>query len=161
MSRFENDREDILREATALVRRIEFQIPGMETPVTVGFRRDGTPSFYLGGDLVLQFNSRGELRRGFSHGQLLKAVEGTLVIMERRRTEGAVELRSRPLGSAETAAFLDLARRTLAAMNSGIQQGMAAVLRQVPAGQDILAEVAGWLASHSGDIVVARAPNAG
>ena len=40
MARREQDREDILAEATALVERVELQIAGETDPIVVGFRRN-------------------------------------------------------------------------------------------------------------------------
>ena len=42
MARRESDREDLLREATALVERAELTIEGFDEPIVVGFRRDGS-----------------------------------------------------------------------------------------------------------------------
>src|SRR5688572_18570527 len=65
MARQEQDREDILREATALVERVELLIPEFPEPIVAGFRRDGSASFFFGADPVLQFNAQGKLRRAF------------------------------------------------------------------------------------------------
>ena len=45
MARQESNREDLLREATALVERVELHVPAFEEPIVVGFRRDGCASF--------------------------------------------------------------------------------------------------------------------
>src|SRR5688572_26999220 len=68
MSRRESDREDLLREATALVERVELLVPGEGEPVVAGFRRDGSLSVFFGPEAVYQFNSAGELRRAFAGG---------------------------------------------------------------------------------------------
>ena len=54
MARLEEDREDILQEATALVERVELEIENLEDPVVVGFRRDSGPAFFFGADPVYQ-----------------------------------------------------------------------------------------------------------
>ena len=51
MAKQQQDKEDILREATALVNRIELKIPensSWEDSVFVGFRRDQSISFFSG-----------------------------------------------------------------------------------------------------------------
>src|SRR5689334_1384312 len=72
MAREEHQREDLLREATALVERAEIRLPGCEAAIVVGFRRDGAPSFFFGDDFVVQFNPHHELRRGYWNGRLVK-----------------------------------------------------------------------------------------
>ena len=68
MSRQQQDREDLLQEATALVQRIGLRLAGEDEELVIGFRRDGGASFYWGGSLAYQFNSRGHLRRATSMG---------------------------------------------------------------------------------------------
>src|SRR5687767_152707 len=105
MATSEHDREDILREATALVERVELIVPGCQEPVIVGFRRDGSASFFFGTEFVVQFNTSDELRRGYDHGQLLKADQGRLFTMKRQRQDNEVTLLTRNLTAAETEAF--------------------------------------------------------
>src|SRR5437867_13443850 len=105
MSRQESDREDLLREATALVERIELRLSQQPDSIVAGFRRDGSASFFFGQSPVYQFNSRCELRRAYVGGLLYKVDNGKLVEMRRERTANAVELRSRPLSSDESARF--------------------------------------------------------
>lgn len=68
MARDESRREDLLREATAFVERIEL-VPSSstskaaETPIVVGFRADGALSVFFGEDPAYQFNAAGELLR--------------------------------------------------------------------------------------------------
>src|SRR3954447_20411722 len=101
MSRHESDREDLLREATALVERIELTVGGFDLPVVCGFRRDGAASFYFGADPVYQFNAVGQLRRAFVAGRLIKAERGRLVALSRERTENEVALVRHELSAAE------------------------------------------------------------
>ena len=134
MARHESDREDILGEATALVVRAEFSVPGEREPVVVGIRRGGEASVYFGGDLVYHFNSAGELRRAYVGGLLYKADRGRLVELKRERTEDAVVLLSSELASPESEAMLAEARRRIGAVGSALAAGTAAVLREVPEG---------------------------
>ncbi|MCA9226861.1 MAG: hypothetical protein KDA47_14665 [Planctomycetales bacterium] len=107
MARHESDREDLLREATALVRRIELRLPDLTEAIVVGFRRDGAASFFFGFDPVFQFRATGELRRAFRDGLLIKADSGRLVALRRSRTEHESLLLSRELPPDETQALLD------------------------------------------------------
>src|SRR5687767_7509073 len=99
MAREETDREDILREATALVERVELLVPGCAESVVMGFRRNGSASFFFGADPVYQFNTSGELRRAFVTGQLIKADRGTLAAFDRHRTETEVQFVRRDLNA--------------------------------------------------------------
>ena len=94
MARRESDREDLLREATALVERAELTIEGFDEPIVVGFRRDGSASFFFGADPVYQFNTAFELRRAFVVGLLYKAEEcfGVWRHRLRRTGEAAVQV---------------------------------------------------------------------
>ena len=47
MARQEQEREDLLREAVALVERIEVQTAREQGTVVIGFRRDGAASVYF------------------------------------------------------------------------------------------------------------------
>src|SRR3954447_14030342 len=92
MARHESDREDLLREATALVERVELKVAGFEEPIVVGFRRNGSASFYFGAESVYQFNTARELRRAYIDGVLYKAEQGRLVSLTRERGENAVSM---------------------------------------------------------------------
>src|SRR5437588_282047 len=89
MARETTDREDLLREATALVERAELAVADWPEPVVIGFRRDGAASIYFGGDPVYQFNARGELRRAFVADRLFKAEHGILAALDRQRSATA------------------------------------------------------------------------
>src|SRR5262245_38526664 len=107
MSRRESDREDLLREATALVERAELNVPGYNDPIVAGFRKDGSASFYFGADLVCQFNAAGELRRAYVASLLYKAERGRLVALRRQRSDTEVALVRCTLDDAESAALVE------------------------------------------------------
>src|SRR5262245_2457169 len=111
MARQESEREDLLREATALVERIELaprSAAGSATAhVIAGFRRDGGLSIFFGDDPVYQFNAAGELRRAYCEGKLVKAVGGRLANLSRLRTVGEVQLVRHDLSDAEELTFVD------------------------------------------------------
>jgi len=159
MARQESDREDLLREATALVERAELMIPGEPEPVTVGFRRDSSLSIYFGGDPVYQFNTAGELRRAFADGLLYKAERGRLVQLSRERSETEVSLVRQELSDARTNAFLAAAQTRLAKLDESLAAGEFQTSGQVPAEGDVPARVRDWLRAHVGTLTVANRPN--
>jgi hypothetical protein len=156
MSRQESDREDLLREATALVERVELRLPEQPESIVAGFRRDGSASFFFGQSPVYQFNSRCELRRAYISGLLYKVDSGKLVEMRRERTATAVELRSRPLSSEEAAQFLLDTEKWLSTLRSALVAGNAEVLGQVPGDKDVVARVIAWLQELPFEIVLAK-----
>ncbi|QDU25472.1 hypothetical protein ETAA8_05400 [Anatilimnocola aggregata] len=160
MARNESDREDLLREATALVERAEYLLPGEEEPVVAGFRRDGSFSLFFGGERVVQFNSAGQLRRGYFHGRLLKADQGKLVWMTRERTADAVILLSQPVVSAEAGDLLRQATELVERLSSHLQQGRFTLVGQVPAEGKIVERIIAWSANMPRPLQVAAAPNA-
>jgi hypothetical protein len=159
MARLESDREDLLREATALRERAELTVEGFAEPVVVGFRRDGAGSVFLGAGPVYQFNAAHELRRAYRAGQLLKADQGRLVAMQRHRMAEGVELRSRELSATEAAEVLGALRTHLDGLQASLEAGRFRLLGQVPATTDVVARFRAWLAALPRDIVIARRPN--
>jgi hypothetical protein len=160
MARQESDREDLLREATALVQRAEFQLSDEPEPVVAGFRRDGSFSLFFGSERVVQFNSAGQLRRGYFEGKLLKADKGRLVWMTRERTADAVVLYSQELSSAEAADTLRRATELIERLSLALQQGTFTLVGQVPAAEDIVPQILAWHAALPQPLQVAVAPNA-
>ena len=159
MARQEAEREDLLREATALVERAELCVGGVAEPVVVGFRRDGAGSAYFGGEPVFQFNSRGELRRAFVGGRLLKAERGELVALTRQRTADEVQLVRHELTDTETEAVLRSLGEHVARLRHALASGEFSVTGQVPEHADIVGRIRGWLESLGDQIRVARVPN--
>ncbi|MFO0902923.1 MAG: hypothetical protein U0939_07995 [Pirellulales bacterium] len=159
MARNEQDREDLLREATALVERIEFTVAPWQEPIVAGFRRTGAASFYFGADPVYQFNEQRELRRGYFGGRLLKAEAGRLVWLDRRRTESAVELLREVMPAAEATLFLAQARTQLELLKQCLAAGELRVSGQAPAAADVLGRVQRWLAELPATLAAAPAPN--
>src|SRR5437660_8131008 len=120
MSRRESDREDLLREATALVARAELNVAGFDAPIVVGFRRDGAASFYFGAERVYQFNTARELRRAFIGGLLYKAEQGRLVSLTRERSEAAVSLFRVELDDKEAAGIVARLREQLRSLHGAL-----------------------------------------
>lgn len=159
MAREEHDREDLLREAVALVERCELELPGPRH-VFAGFRADGCASVYFDGDPAWHFNTRGQLRRAFVAGLLYKAQGCCLIRLERRRTAEAVELVRHACTSEETAALLERASSELAELERTIASGNFRLLGQVPAEADVVERMRHWLAGLARPIPLAAVPNA-
>lgn len=146
MARNEQDREDLLSEATALVERIEIVPAGQETPVVIGFRSNGAASIYFGGDPVYHFTSSGSLRRTFIDGLLYKSVNGSLVSLRRERTEQAVQLVRHELTSVEQSHALDALKNRLESLRQAISSQSFEMIGQVPDGADLIGRIEEWLA---------------
>jgi hypothetical protein len=159
MARQESDREDLLREATALVERAELVVAGEHEPVTVGFRKDGSLSVFFGGDPVYQFNAAGQLRRAFASGLLYKAERGRLVELRRERSAAEVALVRRELTPKETTALLTAAKMRLTSLQTTLATGDYKVTGQVPADRDIVSRVRDWLDQYLRSIEIASRPN--
>lgn len=157
MARHEEHREDLLREATALVERVAVRVPWLEDEVVVGFRADSSASFYFGQQRVYQFNSAGELRRAHLGESLYKADGGRLVSLHRQRTANAVELIATPLDDTATGVFLAAMTDNLSRLSASLA-GEVQIIGQAPPAVDVLARVHQWLARHAGEIRIASSP---
>jgi hypothetical protein len=158
MARENADREDLLREATALVERVEMTIPGFVEPIVAGFRRDGAASFYFGPDAVYQFNAACELRRGFLDGQLYKADRGKLASLTPVRTAEQTELRRHDLSEVETSQFLAGASDRLRQLSQSLMNVDFSVIGQVPVDGDVVGKVRDWLVDLPTCIPIAGSP---
>jgi hypothetical protein len=158
MARESADREDLLREATALIERVELQVAGLDEPVVVGFRRDGAASFFFGPDAVYQFNARNELRRGFLNGQLYKSTYGRLASLTPVRTADQTELRRHDLNDAETQKFLSGAIALLKKLLESLTACEYTLVGQVPADGDVIGRISRWLADLPEAISIAGSP---
>lgn len=101
MASHESDREDLLNEATALVRRAELTGPNDPEPVVIGFRRDGSLSVYFGADPVYHFDPEGRLKRAYVSGRLYRTQGDTLAELTRERSPSQTTLHRRDLSSLE------------------------------------------------------------
>jgi hypothetical protein len=160
MAREEHDREDLMREATALVERVEFRIPGEPEPVVAGFRRTGDVSFFFGADPVYQFNAADELRRAYVGGKLLKAERGRLVELVRVRTPEETQLVRRELSVTEADLFVAAMTERLATLRAALEAA-AEVVTQLPPDVDVAARVRRALAALDGPTKIADSPRVG
>ncbi|WP_339683752.1 hypothetical protein [Gimesia maris] len=83
MALHEQDREDLMREATALFPRAEFQVEQVNERLFWGQKKNGHFSFYFGSDPVYQFDQNAFLRRAFINGTLYRTQGNTLARLTR------------------------------------------------------------------------------
>jgi len=158
MAREESNREDLLREATALVERIELVVNGAH--VVAGFRKEGALSIFFGEDPVYQFNAVGELRRAFCDGNLIKAVRGKLVALQRTRTETEVQLVRHDLRATEKASLLARMASQLHELEVSLTSDNFTVIGQQPPASDVAGRLKTWFRDHK-EWPVADRPNVG
>lgn len=103
----EQDREDLMREATAYYPRAEISVDHESEPVFWGQKKNGHYSFYFGGDPVYQFDQHGYLRRAFLDGFLYRTQGETLARLNRERNVHESILKRHDLTKTETALLLE------------------------------------------------------
>ncbi len=165
MAKQEVDREDILREATALVNRVEVKFSGRVggDHIVFGFRECGSLAIYFGAEPVYQFNVNQALRRAYHQGCLLKAVDGRLVSMRRERQDRKLQLISTSWDDEKTREFIGQVCRDMSQLVEAIETGEAQVIGFVAAAQQTTAEIlttqfCNWCNDHLADLQVARVP---
>lgn len=160
MAREEQDREDILAEASGLVARTEILTQLIADPIVFGFRKNGALSLFVGQDEVYQFTTDYRLRRGYFSGQLLKAESGRLVALTRERSAAETRLVRHELNSSDQARFLQQARTRLDEVLHLLDGGHFAVTGTVSAdGDDVVARVREVLRRFPSELRVADAPH--
>lgn len=145
MARQESDREDLMREATALQRRAEFRVAGFADTVIAGYRRDGALSIYFGPDPCYHFDRSGRLRRAFIRGHLYRTQGDSLSRLTRVRTAKLVELQRHDLTAAELAQWLADVSAELRRLHAALPD--AVCLQEVPINGDMQASLSLALAS--------------
>jgi hypothetical protein len=156
MAREEQDREDLMREATALVERIEFRVE--DRTIIVGFRRGGAGSIFFDADPAYHFNGAGELRRAFVDEVLYKAERGQLIGLRRERTASEVALVSHALPATEVVRFLGDLQERLESLRTAIDEHSATVVSQIPTDGPLVDRVTRWLAMLGDAIRIADSP---
>ena len=86
MARNESDREDLMREAVNLPRRMEFRLNPSDEPELVGLNSPGWLFVYSGHDPMYRFDEQGRLRRAFVDGMLYRTHGSVLASLERTRS---------------------------------------------------------------------------
>ena len=137
MAQIEEDREDLLREATALRARIQLAVPSITEPVTCGFRQGDFLSIYYGQDLAYHFDSEGALRRAFVEGLLFRSQGTTLARLTRLRTAQETTLTRYDLTAPECGEFLGTMQQHLQILARGLVDPETQVRGQVPSESDL------------------------
>lgn len=138
MMRQESDREDLMREATALTRRAELELFEEPEPIVVGFRRTNAFSIYWGADPVYQFDPEFRLRRAYVDGFLYRTAGETLAKLDRVRTDTTTELHRTDLEKTELQEFLTRARSYCEKFVAAVQSGGAKVNAAIPSSGEVL-----------------------
>jgi hypothetical protein len=177
MAREVQEREDLLRDATALVQRVELKILNADEAgfasksqiedrlpdnLFAGFRSQGEMSVYFGNDPVYQFTRVGSLRRAFSHGQIIKAQQGDLISWQRHRTNQRVEMIPHKLNSHEQCDWLAVMCQRLLSLQHVLETNAYQLVGQFPAdgdpvNGDVVSRLHQWLVAHQ-EIQVADSP---
>jgi hypothetical protein len=143
------------------VERAAVRTSEYKTQIVIGFRRDGSASFYFGAEPVYQFTAAGALRRAHVDGLIFKAEAGRLVSLRRERTSEAVELARHELDDEEMSTFLETLRRRLARLEAALAARNFALDGEVPAGAGVIDRTRDWLAIHARELNVALSPRIG
>ena len=132
MALIESDREDLIREATALVRRAELKLPNSDRLVTVGYRSNGAFSVFFDQDPVYQFDLEGLLRRAYVDGHLYRSQHSTLAQMRRERTDQQTLLIRTDLNEVQLPEFRRRMLQEVERLARFIAAGQVEVLRHIP-----------------------------
>ena len=159
MAREEHEREDMLAEATAFVERAEVTLVDGGGAVFFGFRHDGAASVYFGGEPVYHFNSRGELRRAFVDGAIIKAEGGRLVRLRRERPCGSVRLMRYELTDQELHQFLSQLHEKFNILRTALMSARFTLVGRFPKDSPVVARFTTWIADREGGIGVAAVAN--
>jgi len=151
MARHESDREDLIREAIALIRRTELVVGGFSEAITIGFRSNGAMSVFVGQDPVYQFDATGRLRRAYVGGSLYRSQHSTLAKLDRVRTPEQTILQRRDLNAAELQSFRTAMCECLSKLQTALTDGRFQRLRSIPENADLIPEIQRVLASIDRD----------
>ena len=136
MARQEADREDLIKEAIALLPRAEFQLPDSADLLTAGFRGDEAISLFFWQDPVYQFDQTGALRRAYVEGFLYRSEGTTLARLERIRTATQTTLQRQDLTEHELDQFQRTMTQRLQNLLTWLHTGKVHMLRSVPESVD-------------------------
>jgi hypothetical protein len=132
MARHEQDREDLIAEAKALIHRAEVTVPDSTQPLVLGLRSNLWFSIYFDPELVFHFNEVGALRRAFIDGLIYRSGAQGLTRLRRSRSDlNASELLRQDLSAREVREFLQDLEGRLGVLRDHLRQGRAVVLREV------------------------------
>ncbi len=162
MARLVQDREDLLRDAKALVPRVQFEVEGPESSETVfaGFRKQGALSLYFDFQPVYHFNRRGQLRRAYVEDRLIKAEAKRLIAMTPHRGKHVVEMLRHRMTETEQSQFRRVLLERLQGLKRTLEEGRYVVAGQVPKDAPVVSQLQSWLEEMQ-EITVAESPRVG
>lgn len=146
MAVHESDREDLMKEATALRRRCELSLPDDDNTVIAGFREDGRFSLFFGADPAFHFDDVGRLRRGYCSGDLYRTQGDTLARLTRHREAGKSLLLRHDLTPEELATFLRTMDQRLTHLQDCLQGDRVIMQQQIPATPSLIPDIMAALA---------------
>ncbi len=151
MAKDAHDREDLLRDATALPERIELVVltdkevgntlEPFEQPVFCGFREGDAFSFYWGQDTVFQFNVAGELRRAYWQERMVATYQRQLHWLSPDSSSGRLRLARTAFSEQESERFLAMAAQYVAAVEEALAKETATVVGCFPVDADVAGKV--------------------
>ena len=158
MARMTQDREDLLREATALVPRVMLRmtILGQPCEVFAGFRGESL-SLYYGASPVYHFNQAAELRRAYLDDRLVKAEKGRLVGAVRKRTATEVALVSAYFSPDEVEQLTAELTMRLGQVRGNLEQRTFDLIGQEPPDAPAVDRLQAWLVGWPGLSIAATA----
>jgi hypothetical protein len=130
----EHDREDLLRDATAMPIRGLWK-DAADVEWFVGFRATGAMSIYVGADLVIQFDHAGHLRRLYFRGQKYAVLNDQLMRLTRTDRGARVVHQSDAVLDADLHSITDELTAVIETLK-GATRISSAVCRQEPTGLD-------------------------
>jgi hypothetical protein len=126
---------------------LRMQLGGRCVDVFAGFRGESL-SLYVGDDPAYHFNGRGELRRAFVDGRLIKAEKGRLVSLERHRSDTETVLERQVGSEQEDQALMVELLKTLDELAAAMDASQIEVIGQFPEDGDAAPRLSKWLARH-------------
>ncbi len=145
MATNEGDREDLLAEAVALIRRVEIKPNPESDNLVIGFRAVGWLSIYFGQDLMYQFDEVGRFRRGYVEGLLYRTQGDAVAQLRRERSTTETALLRHDLTGDQLTRFRHQVLDKIRWLQTLLVAGDFIVLRQV-GGDDVVPEVSAFLA---------------
>ncbi len=162
MARDSQDRENLLRDATAMKSRVQIEVTHGKRTVEVfaGFRSQGAASLYFDQDPVYHFNSAGQLRRAFVDDRLIKAEKGRLVAWLPQRSESEVAMLRQPMSDSEQESICAKIKKQFGELRRAIATGGYVLVGQVAEKEDVVERLADFLEAIE-KVVVAASPHVG
>jgi len=159
MARQAHDRENLLRDATALLPRVQLRltIDEEQKEVFAGFRASNALSIYFDADPVYHFNSHHQLRRAYIDNVPIKADRQRLISWQTRRTERAVELVPHVLSSSEQLQIAKDLFTHFETLKKVLDSSHYSCIGQVPEDGDGVELLRQWLMQYKG-FAIASSP---